>query len=62
MAVEVVGSQGELARQLGIKRQQVTKWVRRGYVPAARCVAIEAATGRRVTCEMLRPDIYVRSA
>lgn len=56
-ATDVVGSQAELARKLGIKSQVVNNWARRGNVPAEYCPSIEKVTGRKVVCEELRPDV-----
>lgn len=53
-AVQAIGTQAELARVLGVLPQHVNNWRQRG-IPAARCPAIEAATGIR--CEELRPDV-----
>lgn len=57
-AIELCGSQAELARRLGAFTPQVNEWVKGGRpVPAHRCAAIEAATDGLVTCEQLRPDL-----
>lgn len=57
-AVEVVGSRSAMARAIGVRYQSVQKWIARGYAPAGRVLAIEAATGGQVTRHELRPDIY----
>lgn len=41
-----------------ISPQAVHKWVCSGVVPAERVIAIEAATGGKVSRHDLRPDIY----
>lgn len=47
-----------LARKLGINPVLVSQW-KNGYraVPAERCPDIEVATGGKVRCEDLRPDV-----
>lgn len=54
-AAEAVGSQQRLAEVLGITPQAVSQWDR---VPAERVIAIERATGGKVTRHELRPDLY----
>ncbi len=44
-AVELAGSQGLLARQLGVSQQAVCRWVERGYTPLRRAQEIEAVYG-----------------
>jgi len=46
-----------LADQLGITQGAVSQWLRRG-VPPGRVIAIERATGGKVTRHELRPDLY----
>lgn len=46
----------ELARRLHIAPQAVFSWRAKGRVPAARVLAVEAATG--VPRHEIRPDIY----
>ena len=52
------GATSDLARELGVTAVTVYQW-KEGIkqVPAARCPAIEEATGGLVTCEELRPDV-----
>lgn len=57
-ACEVVGSQSGLAVAVNVTPQAVYQWVKRGYCPAERVLAIEAATGGRVMRHELRPDLY----
>ena len=52
-AIRAVGGITELARRIGISQPSVSNWQR---VPAARVVAVEAATG--VARAVLRPDLY----
>lgn len=44
-AVELAGSQGKLAQQLGVSQQAVGKWVERGFAPLRRAQEIEAVYG-----------------
>jgi DNA-binding transcriptional regulator YdaS (Cro superfamily) len=53
-AIEAVGSPGELAARLGLYRQIVDNWVRRG-VPPARWPAIAQASG--LPLQELAPDV-----
>lgn len=53
-----LGSQAELARQLGIGVAAVTHWKRRGRIPADRVLAIERITGGQVSRHEMRPDLY----
>lgn len=55
-AAEVIGSQREMAKILGVTPGAVTQWLTAG-VPADRCPSIERMTRGAVTCEELRPDI-----
>ena len=50
-----------LAKKIGVTYQAVRKWERYG-VPAERVLAIEAATGHRVSRHDLRPDLYPKEA
>ena len=65
VAVEIVGSQGELAKLVGVSKAAMSQAVRdaKRQIPAHWCPAIEKATARQVRCEQLRPDVdwnYVR--
>ena len=53
--ISILGSQAALARAVGVSQVAVSGWVSRGSVPVLRCVAVEAATGGRVTRKDLRP-------
>lgn len=57
-AVQIAGSQAELARRIGgkVKQQHVNYWLKNGYIPPEHCVAIEAATG--VSRHELRSDVF----
>lgn len=44
-AIDVAGSLGKLAREVGVSPQAVHKWHQRGFVPTGRLVAVEQATG-----------------
>lgn len=59
IAVDVLGSQAELARQLGIKPPTVSQWfTEKRPVPPRFCLPIEEATKGAVTRYDLRPDIF----
>ena len=55
-AVEQAGGQVSLAKAISVTPQAVNQWVAKGVVPAARCIAVEAATG--VSRHDLRPDVF----
>jgi DNA-binding transcriptional regulator YdaS (Cro superfamily) len=55
-AIEIVGSQTALAKNLGVAQAHVWHWLH-SRVPADRCPAIERATHGAVRCEDLRPDV-----
>lgn len=59
-AVDKLGSQSALARELGIKPQAVQQWVVKGYAPADRLVEIEALTGihRERLCDPRIADLF----
>jgi DNA-binding transcriptional regulator YdaS (Cro superfamily) len=64
-AINVCGSQSELAKQIGVAPQVVNNWLRRKNIPAEHCPEIEKATGGAVRCEELRPDVdwaYLRKS
>lgn len=56
-AIDLIGSQAELARRLGVSAQVVHNWKIRGSVPAEYVPAIEMATAGGVRAEEIRPDI-----
>lgn len=56
-AIRIAGSQSKLAARLGVTRQHISNWRRRG-VPPIRCREIEAATDGEVTCYDLLPDVF----
>jgi len=56
-AIEITGSQTELAAQLGVRVQVVNNWIRRGNVPPGYAPGIEAATGGAVKAEEICPAI-----
>lgn len=58
-AVEVCGSQSELARRIGVKQGHIWYWLHRGKkAPPEFCRAIEIATGSAVSIHDLRPDVF----
>ena len=56
-ACEIVGSQAQLARLLGVSAEAVRKW-RRDRVPAERVLQIEKITKNKVSRYQLRSDLY----
>ncbi len=44
-AVEKIGSQAALARELGVTQQAVSVWLKQGYAPAERAREIEMLCG-----------------
>jgi len=62
-AVEIVGGQTNLANAIGVSPSFVNQWLSgQRPVPATRCRGIELATGGRVTCANLRPDVFGESS
>ncbi|WP_082823554.1 MULTISPECIES: helix-turn-helix domain-containing protein [unclassified Rhodanobacter] len=60
-AIDHAGGVTALAEKLGVRQSVVSNWRTRGAsprVPAARCIAIEQATGGAVTRHDLRPDVF----
>lgn len=52
------GSRTKLAKVLFVHQVLISQWaLNRRQVPADRCPDIEKATGGKVTCEELRPDV-----
>ena len=45
LVCQIAGSQTRLAQQLGVSPQVVNKWVRQGWVPLGRALAIEQRFG-----------------
>ncbi|MFT6496283.1 MAG: DNA-binding transcriptional regulator YdaS (Cro superfamily) [Cycloclasticus pugetii] len=56
-AIEIVGSQAMLAKQLGVTPPVVFHWKKRG-VPAKYCRKIQKITGDAVIASDLRPDVF----
>lgn len=54
-AAEAVGGFPKLASLIGVTRQAIYQWDR---IPAERVIAIENATGGKVTRHELRPDLF----
>lgn len=62
-AIDLVGGQTQLARLLGVKQANVWHWLNKAErVPGEYVLAIESATGGRVSRHALRPDLYPDSA
>jgi len=59
-AINIIGCPAEVAKQLGIARQNVDHWLyhRKIAPPERHCDQIEKATKGVVTKEELRPDIF----
>ena len=56
--LSVPGARSKLAREIGVNPQLISQWIHKVRpIPAARCPDIEAATGGKVRCEDLRPDV-----
>jgi DNA-binding transcriptional regulator YdaS (Cro superfamily) len=54
-AIDACRGAAELARRIGVTRQNVHQWRR---VPGERVLAVETATNGTVTRHEMRPDIY----
>jgi len=60
-AIEIAGGQAALARFCGVSQPSVHKWLKRSQgIPAERVLAVERATGGKISRHELRPDIYPR--
>lgn len=57
-AIDLVGSQRKLGLLLGVRPQQVSKWLKAGKVPGGHVISIEKITGGKVSRSHLRPDLY----
>jgi len=66
--VKPTGAQAALARLLDVPPVLISQWARgKRLIPLERCVEIEQATKKIVTCEEMRPDkaalwAYLRSS
>lgn len=59
IAIQIVGSQSALARAIHVRQQDVWYWLNRAKaIPAKHAKAIESATGGRVSCYQLCPDVF----
>jgi DNA-binding transcriptional regulator YdaS (Cro superfamily) len=56
-AINLLGGQSALSRELNTTPQAVHNWLARKSLPAEHCPAIERATNGQVRCEDLRPDV-----
>jgi DNA-binding transcriptional regulator YdaS (Cro superfamily) len=56
-AIDQVGGQAALSRELGVSIQVIGNWLARGIVPIARCPDIERVTAGAVRCEELQPNV-----
>lgn len=58
-AIRIAGSQGKLAKRLGISQQGVSYLLNSAKrVPAEIAVAIDSFTGGEISKEKLRPDLF----
>jgi DNA-binding transcriptional regulator YdaS (Cro superfamily) len=57
-AIQIAGSQAELARRIGKSQAHVAQWLRRRSVGPTCCIPIEKAVGGAVTRYELRPDVF----
>lgn len=61
-AIDLAGSQSELARLLRVRQSTVWTWLNvTKDVPAEVCAKVEFVTGGRVTRGDLRPDLWPRA-
>jgi len=56
-AIQHFGTQGELAKQIGISQVAVSKWKKNG-IPPNRAIQIEQLTNGEITRQELRPDFF----
>lgn len=56
-AIEECGTQEVLADKTGVKQATISRWLK-SRVTAESVLAVEAATGGKVTRHDLRPDLY----
>jgi DNA-binding transcriptional regulator YdaS (Cro superfamily) len=52
-----VGSRKRLADELGVTRQAVFDWIKRGRISASMAIEVEKRTDGLFTKESLRPDV-----
>lgn len=55
--IEMYGGQSQLGRTLGLDRQVVNNWVKRGRISATYAIKAEQLTGGTIRKEYLRPDV-----
>ena len=56
-AIELLGSQSDLARRIGCNRQNVLAWLRSSTIPAQVALKIHEATDGVVSVQDMRPDL-----
>jgi DNA-binding transcriptional regulator YdaS (Cro superfamily) len=56
-AINIVGSQTELAKRCNVWQQTVSKWLQKGYVPFESVDKVVLATNGKMTAEELCPKI-----
>ena len=55
--LEWVGSRKRLADELGVTRQAVYEWIKRGRISAVMAIKVDKRTDGLFTKESLRPDV-----
>jgi DNA-binding transcriptional regulator YdaS (Cro superfamily) len=61
-AIQIAGGVTAMAEILKTSPQVVSNWRSRNSIPADKVLAVEAATGKRVTRHELSPGIFGRAA
>jgi len=61
-AIEIIGSQAELARRINVQPQAVTNWLNGKNMSPESAAAIERETGGKVRADQLVPTVeFVRA-
>jgi DNA-binding transcriptional regulator YdaS (Cro superfamily) len=58
LAIEEAGGIAPLASKLKVSIQLVSMWKKRDRIPAEQCIAVEKATGNKVTRYQLAPQVF----
>lgn len=59
-AINLVGSQEAFAQRVGVSQQAVSKWLKKGSIPAEKVVLAEQAVEGAITRHEFRPDIFAK--
>lgn len=59
--IQRLGGVSAVAKICGVKPPSVSGWIQRGRIPVARCIELEIASGKKISCEDMRPDIKWRA-